>query len=93
MERVNAGQVLVFPLHHVLWMPNFQFDKHGAVVNGIAGAINALKFIMDMTDITLWFCTPCLHLHGVAPMRLLELSSLAVIGAARVHRLLELAER
>lgn len=89
VDRISAGSVLVFPLHHVLWMPNFQFGKTGSLVDGIQGAINELKVVMDTTDMTLWFCSPSIHLNGVTPLRILRPSPLKVVGAARAQRLLE----
>jgi hypothetical protein len=86
MHRVNAGGMLVFPLHHVLWMPNFQFDGSGLLLSGVEEAIGALRCYMDLAEITLWFCSPNEYLDGVAPMGELARRPEAIVEAAWASR-------
>lgn len=88
LEDLAAQRVLVVPLHHVLWMPNFQFKTNGDVLEGVRQSVRELGCTIDGTEITCWFCKPNAFLSGERPMQLIEAHSGGVLMAARAERTL-----
>lgn len=88
---LGAGLLLVVPLHHVLWLPNFQFDRDGGLLEGVRLSVLEMRCVMDSTEMTSWFCAPNQHLDLARPMQLVAARPEAVVSAAREAHWLELA--
>lgn len=87
LRRVRQGSVIVFPLRHELWLPNFQFIQDASdVLPGVAEAVGELQYALDAVDIALWFCTPNAWLQDQAPMHAVASAPQAVQAAARADR-------
>jgi hypothetical protein len=87
LERLQSSRMLAFPVHHVIWMPNFQFGMDGTTIRPcIERTIRELECFSDAVEITLWFCTANAGLRSCAPLHEVAVDPQRVIEAAAVCR-------
>jgi hypothetical protein len=84
--RVADRSVLGITWNHEAWVPDFQFDGHGAIRQPAASVFVELAPSYDPWELATWFVTPSTWLQHVRPIDLLELASPRVLEAARADR-------
>jgi hypothetical protein len=84
--RVADRSVLGITWNHQAWVPDFQFDGHGAIRQPAASAFTELTPSHDPWELATWFVTPSTWLQHVRPIDLLEMAPARVLEAARADR-------
>lgn len=84
--RVADRSVLGITWNREAWVPNFQFDGHGATKLPAATAFLELTPSHDPWELAAWFVTPSTWLQHVRPIDLLEMAPTRVLEAARADR-------
>jgi hypothetical protein len=84
--RVADRNVLGMTWNHEVWVPDFQFDEHGATKQPAAAVFLELTPSHDPWELATWFVTPSTWLQHVRPMDLLEMAPARVLEAARADR-------
>jgi hypothetical protein len=84
--RVADRSVLGITWNHEAWVPDFQFDGHGAIRQPAASAFIELTPSHDPWELATWFVTPSTWLQHVRPIDLLETAPARVLEAARADR-------
>jgi hypothetical protein len=84
--RVADRSVLGITWNHEVWVPDFQFDGHGAIRHPAAAVFVELAPSHDPWELATWFVTPSSWLEHVRPIDLLEMAPARVLEAARADR-------
>jgi hypothetical protein len=84
--RVADRKVLGIAWSYQAWVPEFQFDAHGATKWLAAAVFLELTPSHDPWELATWFVTPCTWLQHVRPIDLLDLAPARVLEAARADR-------
>jgi hypothetical protein len=84
--RIADRKVLGITWNHEAWVPDFQFDGHGATKQPAAAVFLELTPSHDPWELATWFVTPSTWLKHVRPIDLLEMAPARVLEAARVDR-------
>lgn len=84
--RVADRSVLGITWNHEAWVPDFQFDGHGATRQPAAAVFLELTPSHDPWELATWFVTPSIWLEQVRPIDLLERAPACVLEAARADR-------
>ncbi|MBC8055529.1 MAG: hypothetical protein H7Y61_02995 [Rhizobiales bacterium] len=84
--RVADRSVLAITWNHEAWVPNFQFDGHGAIKQPAAAVFLELTPSYDPWELATWFVTPSTWLQRVRPIDLLEMAPPRMLEAARADR-------
>jgi hypothetical protein len=84
--RVTDRSVLGITWNHEAWVPDFQFDGHGATKQPAAAVFLELTPSHDPWELATWFVTPSTWLQHVRPIDLLDLAPARLLEAARADR-------
>jgi hypothetical protein len=84
--RVAERRVLGIVWNRDLWVPDFQFDRSGAIKPVAAAVFLELTASHDPGELAAWFVTPSTWLRDVRPIELIETAPSRVIEAARADR-------
>jgi hypothetical protein len=79
-------KVLGITWNHEAWVPDFQFDGHGALKQPAAAVFLELTPSHCPWELATWFVTPSTWLQQVRPIDLLEIAPARVLEAARADR-------
>ncbi|MBC7942449.1 MAG: hypothetical protein H7Z19_22305 [Chitinophagaceae bacterium] len=85
-SRVAGRNVLGITWNHEVWVPDFQFDGHGAVKHPAAAVFLELTPSHDPWELATWFVSPSVWLRHDRPIDLLEKAPARVFEAARADR-------
>jgi hypothetical protein len=84
--RIADRNVLGITWNHEVWVPEFQFDGHGAIKQPAAAVFLELVPSHDPWELAAWFVTPSTWLQHVRPVALLDMAPARVFEAARADR-------
>jgi hypothetical protein len=84
--RVADRCVLGVTWNHEAWVPEFQFDAHGATKQAAASVFLELTGSHDQWELATWFVTPSVWLQHSRPIDLIDTAPARLLEAARADR-------
>ena len=84
--RVAEREVLGIMWNGVVWVPGFQFGRHGDTKPAAAAVFLELRPSHDPWELATWLVTPCNWLRQDRPIDLLDTTPGRVLEAARTDR-------